>query len=284
MDSRTRAAVDAAARLAGVQVVFDGNLSESTNGYFDGQAVHLNPKSQRPLLSVLNHEVTHHIQEASPELYRQYRDYVISYLTKKDMAVLDELVQKQIRAYDGQGRSITYEQALDEVASDASDQFLRDESAVRRLARENRSLGQKVLDAIRDVIGKIKAALKGEEVSADAARILQEDLKAFEEAEDLWIRALASARDGENSVDIGEKSGYPKGTKFSLNGGKEDGTVRGDQTESKGVGTSGGTSAQTDQTADTGRSGQNRQRMGGELRSEVGSTIRREDFLRCTPT
>ena len=280
VDSRTRAAVDAAARLAGVQVVFDGNLSESTNGYFDGQAVHLNPKSQRPLLSVLNHEVTHHIQEASPELYRQYRDYVISYLTKKDMAVLDELVQKQIRAYDGQGRSITYEQALDEVASDASDQFLRDESAVRRLARENRSLGQKVLDAIRDVIGKIKAALKGEEVSADAARILQEDLKAFEEAEDLWIRALASARDGENSVDIGEKSGYPKGTKFSLNGGKEDGTVRGDQTESKGVGTSGGTSAQTDQTADTGRSGQNRQRMGGELRSEVGSTIRREDFLR----
>ena len=34
------------------------------------------------------------------------------------------------------------------------------------------------------------------------------------------------------------------------------------------------------ETSDTGRSGQNRQGVGSEVRSEVGSTVRREDFLR----
>ena len=71
--------------------------------------------------------------------------------------------------------------------------------------------------------------------------------------------------------------------RFKAENGKEDennGTVRRNQTESEGAGTFRGTSAQTDQASDTGRSRQNRQGVGSEVRSEVGSTVRREDFLR----
>ena len=68
--------------------------------------------------------------------------------------------------------------------------------------------------------------------------------------------------------------------KYSLKEDENNGTVRRNQTESEGAGTFRGTSAQTDQASDTGRSRQNRQGVGSEVRSEVGSTVRREDFLR----
>ena len=68
--------------------------------------------------------------------------------------------------------------------------------------------------------------------------------------------------------------------KYSLKEDENSDIVRRNQTESEGAGTFRGTSAQTDQASDTGRSRQNRQGVGSEVRSEVGSTVRREDFLR----
>ena len=69
-------------------------------------------------------------------------------------------------------------------------------------------------------------------------------------------------------------------TRHSLKEDENNGTVRRNQTESPGAGASGAASARAGQAPDTRRSGQNRQGMGSEVRSEVGSTVRREDFLR----
>ena len=69
-------------------------------------------------------------------------------------------------------------------------------------------------------------------------------------------------------------------TRHSLKEDENSDIVRRNQTESEGAGTFRGTSAQTDQASDTGRSRQNCQGVGSEVRSEVGSTVRREDFLR----
>ena len=69
--------------------------------------------------------------------------------------------------------------------------------------------------------------------------------------------------------------------KYSLKEDENNGIIEENHRAEKGSGgisESGYNSQQ--ETSDTGRSGQNRQGVGSEVRSEVGSTVRREDFLR----
>ena len=144
---------------------------------------------------VAKHELTHQLQQLSPEHYRQYFDHVVSYLNQAEPDAFDKLVQKQLDGYREMGKKITRQQAMDEVVADASDAFLRDSAAIRDLVSQNRTLGQKVLDAIRSMIRKIDQYLRTHKtLHTDAARLLSRNKKALEEAQRLWTNALLSAQ------------------------------------------------------------------------------------------
>ena len=144
---------------------------------------------------VAKHELTHQLQQLSPEHYRQYFDHVVSYLNQAEPDAFDKLVQKQLDGYREMGKKITRQQAMDEVVADASDAFLRDSAAIRDLVSQNRTLGQKVLDAIRSMIRKIDQYLRTHKtLHTDVARLLSRNKKALEEAQRLWTNALLSAQ------------------------------------------------------------------------------------------
>ena len=79
---------------------------------------------------------------------------------------------------------LTEAEALDEIAADFAGQLLVDEKTVRRLAGENRGLLERLLDGLREIIGKIRRAFGGQADGQTAE---------LERAARLWEDALRSA-------------------------------------------------------------------------------------------
>ena len=194
-----RAYLHVLGKLSNSRIVLDDTIQGGrANGYYDLDTgeIHIALDAVDSAYDfVAKHELTHQLQQFSPEHYRQYFDHVVSYLNQAEPDAFDKLVQKQLDGYREMGKKITRQQAMDEVVADASDAFLRDSAAIRDLVSQNRTLGQKVLDAIRSMIRKIDQYLRTHKtLHTDAARLLSRNKKALEEAQRLWTNALLSAQ------------------------------------------------------------------------------------------
>lgn len=269
VDENTRTALDTLGRTFGYRFELT-EMAEGQNGGYDPTTgtITLNSRSggRTAIINVAKHEITHQMQQETPEMYRKFKDYVASALYEQDGTTFDALVQEQIDAYREQvGQEISREMAEDEVVANATEMFLTDEGAVERLVKQDRSLGQKVLDAIRNVIGKIKKALGGNEISQKASEMLAEDLDTLQKAEDMWVRMLTEK--GENiqeSVDSEARESYDEGKskRYSLEGEDKDAQrvqdVRG----------------RTEDTGGTGLADRaSKQRQGEDFRGRVQSTL-----------
>lgn len=214
----TRAALDSLGRAFGYR--FEVGEMEVGNGSFDPTTgtirLSANAAGRTALVNVAKHEITHQMQTESPELYRQYKDFVAAALMERDGQTFEALVQQQIDLYAEQaGETLSREMAEDEVVANATELFLTDEESVRRLCEDNRTLGQKFLDLIRQVIRKVQKALSGAEVRQEATRLLAEDLDALQQAETLWARMLGGEKASNEAA-----ASVPKSGKASLEGGK----------------------------------------------------------------
>lgn len=80
--------------------------------------------------------------------------------------------------------------AMDEVVADACEMMLRDSEAVQRLAKENRSLAEKIRDWISDFAEKVRAAFAGDRATHAEARAMLDRMDALQR---LWDDALVDA-------------------------------------------------------------------------------------------
>lgn len=199
VDGDTRKYLDEIGRALGVQIEIEAGERDASgnlisNGRVEGGKIYLSAASQKPIASVLNHELTHVLQERSPEQYREYKNFVASYLDSQNSGWFESQVQRMIDGYDSIGESISREMAEDEVVSDAAERFLSDETAVKDLVKENRSVAQKVLDAIRDIIHRLASIVRGDnDAESTASRLLREQEDVFRQAEKMWAKALSES-------------------------------------------------------------------------------------------
>ena len=226
VDSKTRLYLDGIGRALGVQIEIEsgerdaqGNLL--SNGRMIDGKIYISASSKKPIASVLNHELTHILQERSPEQYRAYKNFVASYLDSQNSGWFEAQVQRMIDGYDSIGESISREMAEDEVVSDAAERFLSDETAVKELVKENRSVAQKVLDAIRDIIHRLASIVREDnDAESTASRLLREQEDVFRQAEKMWAKALSesSPKTNEKKSHKNKKSSAKKAEKvrFSL--------------------------------------------------------------------
>ena len=231
VDGDTRKYLDEIGRALGVQIEIEAGERDASgnlisNGRVEGGKIYLSAASQKPIASVLNHELTHVLQERSPEQYRAYKNFVASYLDSQNSGWFESQVQRMIDGYDSIGESISREMAEDEVVSDAAERFLSDETAVKELVKENRSVAQKVLDAIRDIIRKLANIVRGDdEPESTASRLLHEQEEVFRQAEKMWAKALAesSPKSSEKKSSQNKKSSAGKAEKVRYQLTKEEG-------------------------------------------------------------
>lgn len=163
LTAETAAKVNRVAKALGVRVQFVDSVRGGTaNAQISGSTVLVERNNENPVLAIVGHEMTHRMQELAPTEYRTFRDIVAQ--EEQDS------IQKRIDSYAAQGVELTYEQAMDEVAADYAGRLIDDGKALDDFIerhRDDRTLLQKVRDAIRSLIDKLTGAEKKKAQTAE---------------------------------------------------------------------------------------------------------------------
>ena len=176
-------------------VVYDGEANEG-GSYIKGGTLMVNINSGQLSgknlgAASLSHELTHYLQDFSPEEYGQLKDFITSEILKASPEKFAQLVQKQMDLEP----NISPEAAGDEVIANACQTMLLNSKAVEKLARQNMSLAERISDWISETAKKIKAAYKSVDLNDnveiyEAARAIS---GVMDEAQKLWDKALLAA-------------------------------------------------------------------------------------------
>ena len=206
---------DSLARAAGVKI----QMAEATgkggaNGWYSNGIIHIANDAENPGTVVAKHEITHRMQEMAPEAYRKYRDYAMSALTEQDGSTASIVEQYKSR-YAEAGVNLSTEQAMDEIAADFTEALTVDPARFETLAKENRSVARKLLDAVRDFIRKVKSLFRGNKTAQNqaAANAYGVSIDTLEEAARLWEEALKATSEQTANKNAAQTDG---GTKFSI--------------------------------------------------------------------
>lgn len=163
LTAETAAKVNRVAKALGVRVQFVDSVRGGTaNAQISGSTVLVERNNENPVLAIVGHEMTHRMQELAPTEYRTFRDIVAQ--EEQDS------IQKRIDSYAAQGVELTYEQAMDEVAADHAGRLIDDGKVLDDFIerhRDDRTLLQKVRDAIRSLIDKLTGAEKKKAQTAE---------------------------------------------------------------------------------------------------------------------
>lgn len=204
LNRRQWAAVEAMrtfSKATGVDVVFyqsqanEKGRYEGANGFYRDGTIYLDINAGRnstqdvqetAVLKTAAHELTHFIQQNSPTQYEELKQFVVEKLTREEGISFDDLVTDKQRREPG----LSYEEAVDEVVADACEMMLKDSKAVEQLARENRSLAERICQWIRKWVRSLKAAMEGLTADRPESRAM---MQYAQELQEIWDNALVDA-------------------------------------------------------------------------------------------
>lgn len=184
---------------------------KQVNGYYDTKTntIHINIDAVRDgkhiALYTLGHEVAHYIKAWSPKKFYELGDYVMDQLGEKaEKAVRDKLdFMKRNGLVDGLDETEAYDRAYEEVVADGMELVLTDGTVLDALARENKTLWQKIKDRIFEIIEKIKKAYSDFSKTSRTAQVLKETVESLEEIERLFTEGVTEAGERTRTAEAG---------------------------------------------------------------------------------
>lgn len=199
MDSATADEINTVAKALGVRVrMADAVRGGTANGVIEGNEIRIAKDAQDPVMQVVGHEWTHRVQELAPEQYTAFRDAIME---DPDVAEAANILHEQ---YNRMGVEISTDEALDEAAANYAGEMIANTDVLNEFIRrhsEDRTLLEKLRDAIREIVGKLTGKAKQQAQTAEG--LLQQ---AFE----------AAAQNSKNAATDG-------GVRFDLKGKNKDG-------------------------------------------------------------
>lgn len=199
MDSATADEINTVAKALGVRVRMADEVRGGTaNGVIEGNEIRIAKDAQDPVMQVVGHEWTHRVQELAPEQYTAFRDAIME---DPDVAEAANILHEQ---YNRMGVEISVDEALDEATANYAGEMIANTDVLNEFIRrhsEDRTLLEKLRDAIREIVGKLTGKAKQQAQTAEG--LLQQ---AFE----------AAAQNSKNAATDG-------GVRFDLKGKNKDG-------------------------------------------------------------
>lgn len=199
MNSTTADEINTVAKALGVRVRMADEVRGGTaNGVIEGNEIRIAKDAQDPVMQVVGHEWTHRVQDLAPEQYTAFRSAIME---NDDVAEAAKILHEQ---YNRMGVEISMEQAMDEAAANYAGEMIANTDVLNEFIRrhsEDRTLLEKLRDAIREIVGKLTGKAKQQAQTAEG--MLQQ---AFE----------AAAQNSKNAATKG-------GARFDLKGKNKDG-------------------------------------------------------------
>ena len=199
MDNATADEINTVAKALGVRVrMADEVMGGKANGVIEGNEIRIAKDAQDPVMQVVGHEWTHRVQELAPEQYTAFRNAIME---DPDVAEAANILHEQ---YNRMGVETSMDEALDEAAANYAGEMIANTDVLNEFIRrhsEDRTLLEKLRDAIREIVGKLTGKAKKQAQTAEG--LLQQ---AFE----------AAAKNSKNAAGEG-------GVRFDLKGKNKDG-------------------------------------------------------------
>ena len=196
-------ALSALAEITNSRVILEDSITTSNgtevNGYLDkDNKLHVNVNNDSYENVVISHEVTHRLKKTNPEDYKTFEDYVVDYFKKNFPAEYESRYDTLSAIYAQAGQNLDETAIHEEMAANATESFLMNEKFIEDIAKENKTLLQRIVDAIKSIIDDIKKLLKGEKYqeASPEGQMLAESVETLEKAYKLWKSAL----DGEKKT------------------------------------------------------------------------------------
>lgn len=192
MDNATADEINTVAKALGVRVRMANEvMGGKANGVIEGNEIRIAKDAQDPVMQVVGHEWTHRVQELAPEQYTAFRNAIME---DPDVAEAANILHEQ---YNRMGVETSMDEALDEAAANYAGEMIANTDVLNEFIRrhsEDRTLLEKLRDAIREIVGKLTGKAKQQAQTAEG--LLQQ---AFE----------AAAKNSKNAAGEG-------GTRYSI--------------------------------------------------------------------
>ena len=130
------------------------DASRGANGYYAGGTIYVNSRSRNPVAQIISHELTH-----SVEMANAYRDLagIVMQRIRQTGGYLEVLRQEQRELYARRGVELAEDAEIDReiVAEYIEQHLLTDEESILELTRQNRTLGQRILDWLDRLLARL---------------------------------------------------------------------------------------------------------------------------------
>ena len=191
MDNATADEINTVAKALGVRVRMADEVRGGTaNGVIEGNEIRIAKDAQDPVMQVVGHEWTHRVQDLAPEQYTAFRNAIME---DPDVAEAANILHEQ---YNRMGVKTSMDEAMDEAAANYAGEMIANTDVLNEFIRrhnEDRTLLEKLRDAIREIVGKLTGKAKQQAQTAEG--LLQQ---AFE----------AAAKNSKNAAGEGGKARF----------------------------------------------------------------------------
>ena len=205
--------LQAVGKKTGLTFILDDSLESGAIGEYEAKTgtIKISADSKN-FLQTNSHELTHFLKDNNPQGYEAYKSVVVSSLLEAQNTTLEKLVKNYESAYEKQGQKLKYDEIIDEIVADASGGFLNDEKFIQKVISQDRTVGQKIVDFLNDMIESIKELISRDNVRV-AAKGLEENVKNLELAREIWLEEINKAGESYKS---GRELAEPENVKFSV--------------------------------------------------------------------
>ena len=175
----------------------------SANGWYDTKTgeiwidLYAGNDGQGTMIFTAAHELTHFIRQWSPAKFKVFADFLFEQYGKKGQDV-NQLVREQIQKAANNGRSISWDEAYEEVIADSCETFLRDSKASEKIAalrEKDVSLANKIKTFLGQMLAKMRKLMAdlGLAPETKEGKMVAEMTDSLQKLYDLWTDALADA-------------------------------------------------------------------------------------------
>ena len=184
------------------------------NGFYDNGEIYLNVETpDRATRYVFMHEFTHFLEQTAPKEYSELRKRMIDALIE-DGSLERRLSRKRMQY----GEGISQDDLIDEILADSTYEFLNDKDFANGIAKESENLAQAIINAIRNLIRKIRNVLARDEYTPSQNANMYAQLGILKDMETLWLDAVNAARKNAGATELSREN---VDMQFSMKDSKE---------------------------------------------------------------
>ena len=207
-----------------IYAIIDGKKQEADNGYFISGTnkiyldINAGDTQQGVMLYTMSHEVGHYIREWNAEEFKALGDFIFEHYNDTGYPV-DTLINRQIDKikadYKAEGKPIPskielFDMAYEEVVCDALSRMFADPNTFTEFAKQletkNKTLWQKLGEAIKNFLDKVKKLLKvysNQTPDSPSASLTEGfDRKTFEKLQEMYVKAFLKADENFSSAQL----------------------------------------------------------------------------------